>query len=111
MMKRKKFGLSNVLINLFFIIGSLMFILPFVLIISASFTEESALLENGYKLIPSVFSVEAYKYVFRSPDQLLDSYKVTIIYSFIATILAVMVMSMMAYPLSKPCLLYTSRCV
>lgn len=102
MAKKKKFKLSSVLINLFFIIGSLMFILPFVLIISASFTEENALLEQGYKLIPPVFSTEAYKYVFRSPEQLIDSYKVTIIYSGIATVLAVMVMSMMAYPLAKP---------
>ncbi|MCI8405228.1 MAG: carbohydrate ABC transporter permease [Clostridia bacterium] len=99
---KKKYKASGIIINLFFCIGSLLFILPFVLIIAASFTKESALVSEGYKLIPSVFSLEAYKYVFRSPQQLLDSYKITIIYSFLATFLGVIVMSMLAYPLSRP---------
>lgn len=60
------------------------------------------MLSEGYKLIPSVFSTEAYKYVFRNPQQLLDSYKVTIIYSIVATVLGVVVMAMLAYPLSRP---------
>lgn len=98
----KKFSLSKLLINLFFIAGSLLFILPFVLIISASFTDEAALVQDGYKLFPSVFSAEAYRYVFRSPQQLIDSYKITILYSLLATFLGVVIMSMMAYPLSKP---------
>lgn len=98
----RKNKVSGVLINLYFILSSLLFIIPFVLIISASFTDEQTLLQEGYKLIPAKFSVEAYKYVFRSPQQLLDSYKITIIYSAIATVLGVVVMAMMAYPLSRP---------
>lgn len=100
-MKKSK-RISNIIINIMFCLGSLLFILPFVLIISASFSDEQTLLSEGYKLIPSVFSTEAYKYVFRSPQQLLDSYKVTIIYSVVATVLGVIVMSMLAYPLSRP---------
>lgn len=99
-MKRK--NKASWIINAFFILSSLVFILPFVLIISASFTDENTLIQEGYKLIPSVFSTEAYRYVFRAPQQLLDSYKVTIIYSFAATFFGVVIMSMMAYPLSKP---------
>lgn len=99
---KKQNRVSNIVINLLFCLGSLLFILPFVLIISASFTDETALVEQGYKLIPPVFSIEAYKYVFRTPQQLLDSYKITIIYSLLATFLGVIVMSMLAYPLSRP---------
>ncbi len=98
----KKIKTSRVLINLFFCLSSLLFILPFVLIIAASFTKESSLVSEGYKLIPSEISLEAYRYVFRSPQQLLDSYKITIIYSVVATFLGVIVMSMLAYPLSRP---------
>ena len=101
-MKKRENKIPGIIINLLFCLGSLMFILPFVLIIAASFTDEQALLVQGYKLIPAEFSTEAYKYVFRNPQQLIDSYKITIIYSITATFLGVVVMSMLAYPLSKP---------
>ena len=101
-MSKRVNKVPGVVINIFFCICSLMFIIPFVLIISASFTDEQTLLDQGYKLIPSEFSLEAYKYVFRNPQQLIDSYKVTIIFSFVSTVLAVIVMSLLAYPLSRP---------
>ena len=101
-MAKRKSRVPSVVINIFFCLCSLIFIIPFVLIISASFTEEKTLLEEGYKLIPSQVSLEAYRYVFRNPQQLIDSYKVTIIFSFAATFLAVVIMSMLAYPLSRP---------
>lgn len=101
-MSKRVNRVPGVVINIFFCICSLMFIIPFVLIISASFTNEQTLLDEGYKLIPSEFSLEAYKYVFRNPQQLIDSYKITIIFSFAATVLAVIVMSLLAYPLSRP---------
>lgn len=99
MKRRKKW--PSILIHLCFILGSLLFIIPFALVVSASFTDEQTLLAEGYKLFPSQFSLEAYRYVFRSPGQLIDSYQVTIIYSFLGTFLAVLIMSMMAYPLSR----------
>lgn len=97
-MKSKR---ANIPVNIFFILFSLCFIVPFILIISASITDEQTLLANGYKLFPSKISLEAYKYVMKSPGQLLNSYKVTIIYSLIATVLSMIVMTLMAYPLSR----------
>jgi putative aldouronate transport system permease protein len=92
---------ANIPVNIFFILFSLCFILPLVLIISSSLTEEKTLLSEGYKLIPSKYSVEAYQYVWKSPGQLINSYEVTIIYSLIATVLSMIVMTLMAYPLSR----------
>ena len=98
-MKSKK---ANIPANMVLVLLSLCFILPFVLIISASLTDEQALLDNGYKLIPSQVSFEAYQYIGKSPGQLLSSYKVTIIFSAAATFLSMIVMTLMAYPLSRP---------
>lgn len=100
--KIKKITGTSIGVNTFFVIFSLLFIVPFLLIIAASFTEEKTLLEEGYKLIPSKWSVSAYQYVFRNPGQLIDSYKVTIFYSITATFLSMLVMMLMAYPLSRP---------
>jgi putative aldouronate transport system permease protein len=92
---------ANLPVNIFFIIFSLGFIIPFILIISSSITDEQTLITEGYKLIPHKFSLEAYKYVMKSPGQLLNSYKVTIFYSLVATALSMVVMTLMAYPLSR----------
>lgn len=97
-MKSKK---TNLPVNIFFIIFSLGFIIPFILIISSSITDEQTLVTEGYKLIPHKFSLEAYKYVMKSPGQLLNSYKVTIFYSLVATAFSMVVMTLMAYPLSR----------
>ncbi len=98
----KKLTVGTVLIHIFFILFSLSFLIPFILIISASFTQEDALVANGYALWPSEFSLESYQYVFSNPDRLINSYKVTIFYSVVATFLSMIVMMLMAYPLSRP---------
>lgn len=97
----KKITFGNILINVFFVLFSLSFIVPFLLIISISFTDEQTILSGGYSLIPKMFSLEAYKYVFRSPEQLINSYKVTIFYSIAGTLLSMHVMTLTAYPLSR----------
>ena len=43
-----------------------MAILPFILLVSSSFTEESTLLTQGYSFIPRKFSAYAYEYLFSS---------------------------------------------
>lgn len=99
---KKKLSVGNLCVHIFFVLFSLSFLIPFILIISASFTQEQALTANGYSLLPSVFSLDAYRYVFRNPMRLVNSYRVTIFYSLTATLLSMMVMMLMAYPLSRP---------
>lgn len=77
------------------------YLVPLLLVISASFTDEKALMSAGFSLFPKVFSLEAYKSVFSNPVQILRSYGVTITFSAIATFLSVLVMGVMAYPLSR----------
>lgn len=96
----KKISVSKIILHLVLILLSLTFIVPFIYVISISFTQESALLD-GYKLIPKQFSTEAYKYVFANPQKILNAYKTTIIESGLGTFLSLMIMSMLAYPLSR----------
>lgn len=102
MKKKKKIKKGQIVLHIVFILMVLMYIVPFILTISISFSDETSLIRNGYSLIPREFSLEAYKMVFRNPAQILQSYKVTIIFTGIATALAVLIMGIMAYPLSRP---------
>lgn len=93
--------LGQLVLHILLIVISLMYILPFVLMISVSFTKESALESGGFSLIPKEFSLDAYRLALRNPAQMLQSYKVTAEFTVAGTILAVLIMGMMAYALSR----------
>lgn len=100
-MKKKKIFSYKLIIHLIFILLCLEFIIPFLYMVSLSFTPESVIKHQSYKLIPSRFSLEAYQSVFRNPTQLIDSYKVTILFSVLGTLLSMIVMMMVSYALSR----------
>lgn len=100
-MKSKKFTVGKLILNIIMVAISLSYILPFLLMISISFSSEASISNFGYKLIPKAWSTEAYKMVFRNPTQIINSYKTTIAYSVLGTFLSVVVQSLMAYPLAR----------
>jgi putative aldouronate transport system permease protein len=89
-------------VHLVLIALSLAALLPLLMIVSASFTDEIALTRNGYSLIPSEFSTAAYDIIFRNPEVILRAYLVTIFVTVVGTAIAVLLMSMLAYTLSRP---------
>ena len=104
-MKRKNMTI-NLFIHLFFVVVCLAFVIPMLYVVSVSFMTQAEIDATGYQLIPKEFSLEAYQYVFRNPTQLLDSYQVTIFTSLVGTFLSVLVMAMVAYPLSRSTFYY-----
>lgn len=101
MRKNKKINLGQIVLHLVFILVCLTYILPFMLLISISLTDEATITANGYNLIPPKVSAEAYRYIFSSPGQLIDSYKTTIIFTVVHTLIMVIVTTMTAYPLAR----------
>lgn len=91
----------QIILNIFFILLSIVFIVPLVMLISASFSEEKDIMLYGYNILPKNFSLTAYKYVLKDASALIDAYKVTIIFSFVSMILGTLLMAMIAYPLTK----------
>ena len=100
--RKKKISWGQAVLHLIFIVMVLMYLIPFLLVISISFSDEASVIKEGYSLIPHQFSLAAYKLAFRNPEQMLQSYKVTIIFTLAATALSVLVMGVMAYPLARP---------
>lgn len=99
--KKKRVSVGSVILNLIMIMISLGYILPLVLMLSISFSSEQAIIDFGYKLIPKVWSLDAYRQAFANPYQIISAYKVTIAYTVLGTFIAVMVQTLMAYPLSR----------
>ncbi len=86
----------------FFTLFSLACFVPFLLVVSASFTEERVLLENGYRLFPAQFSLDAYIYIFKVGKQIVRSFGVTVFITITGTILSLIVTSFYAYALTRP---------
>jgi len=76
-------------------------IVPFILILSSSLTDESKIVVDGFQLFPSEFSLEAYKILFKYPNQMINAYLVTIAVTAIGTIAGLFLTSMTAYCLSR----------
>ncbi|WP_438495239.1 carbohydrate ABC transporter permease [Paenibacillus sp. IHBB 3054] len=76
-------------------------IFPFLFVVIISFTDEGALAREGYKLIPSKWSIGAYQYIFDSGDTLLRSYGVTIFVTVIGTIVSLLFIALYAYAISR----------
>lgn len=99
---KKKHERREQIINTVFMgIMSALVLVPFILLVSISFSKEEDILFNGYKLIPQHFSLDGYKYVFSNPGKIFQAYKVTILYSLISMVLSTLLMSMIAYPLTR----------
>lgn len=85
-----------------FIIFGLICVIPMLFVVAISFTSEKSIAEHGFQLIPSEFSLEAYRILFANPEQILNAYKTTAIVTVTGTILSVMFSTQAAYVLSRP---------
>lgn len=101
MKKKKKIDGFTVGLHLFFIIFCACFIIPLILVISASFTSEKSLALGGIGLVPQDFTLEAYRSAFSNGERMIRAYIVTIAQAGIGTLIACVVAGMMAYPLSR----------
>jgi len=95
-------NVSQIFINAILLLISFIFLLPLIVVISASLSDEQTLAKHGYSLLPQNFSLAAYEYLFLAPDRLLRAYSVTIFVTVTGTLLGLLVMSMLAYALSRP---------
>lgn len=90
MNKKKKFSKGQIVLHMMFLLMTVLYIVPFLMVVSISFTDETSLVRDGYHLIPEVFSLSAYRMVFSDPTQVLNSYRTTIIFTAVSTFLAVL---------------------
>lgn len=100
--------LQQTLMHLFMIVLVLCCVLPFLLMVMASFTEEQTLIRNGYSFFPEKFSLETYRYIFRSANTIFKGYFMTIFVTVVGTLCNISMTVLFAYPLSRKDLPYRS---
>lgn len=76
-------------------------IAPLMLVATISITGIESIYRAGYSFIPRVISLDAYIYIFADAKHILRSYLVTIVVTIVGTFLSLLVMAMIAYPLSR----------
>jgi putative aldouronate transport system permease protein len=90
-------GISYLTVTLF----TLFCALPFIMIVSASFSSEGAIMREGFGLLPKEFTLDAYEYIFRAPRQIIGSYVVTILMTVCGTALGLFIIAMTGYALQR----------
>lgn len=99
-MKNESKGLtwfSHIMMFLFAVVC----ILPFILLISASLTNQNSIVAHGYSFIPHTFSTAAYEYLAERGGDIARAYGVTVFVTVVGTALGVTITALLAYPLSR----------
>ena len=80
---------------------SIVCVLPFIVIISGSLTDNLTILKEGFSLFPRNTTLEAYRTIFRSPAGIIQAYKMNVYYTAIGTALGLMIITLTAYVISR----------
>jgi putative aldouronate transport system permease protein len=76
-------------------------ILPFILLISASFTDQNTIIAEGYSFIPKEFSMAAYEYLLLRGNDIYRAYGISVFITVFGTFVGVAITLLIAYPLSR----------
>ena len=78
-----------------------LFRVPLWVVVSASFTDETALTKVGYGLWPAQVSLAAYNFILQNPTQIVNAYGVTALVTAIGTVASLFINSLTAYVLAR----------
>jgi putative aldouronate transport system permease protein len=101
MKKREGSVVAKFFINIVLTFISICCLIPFLIVISSSLTDEQTIIENGYSLFPRKLSLLAYEYILNDPGQIGRAYGVTIFITVVGTIVSLVLSSSLAYVLSR----------
>lgn len=100
MIKLKR-NLPSIILYVIFFLIVVACIYPLLLVIGISFTDESAISEYGFNIIPKEFSLDSYRYIITSKETILRAYGVTIFVTVVGMVMSTLVVALYAYPLSR----------
>jgi putative aldouronate transport system permease protein len=72
-------------------------IIPFILLLIGSFTDNNVIINEGYSFFPSKWSAAAYEYLGKDLGTMINAYLVTIFTTAFGTLLGLIISAMLAY--------------
>lgn len=91
----------QVIAHIVLVILSLLAIMPMILMVISSLTDNNSLIANGYSYIPKQWSLYAYEYIFSTGNSVIHAYGVSIVLTIVGTALSLTITTLLAYALSK----------
>ncbi|WP_099206067.1 carbohydrate ABC transporter permease [Scatolibacter rhodanostii] len=88
---------------------ALLCLLPFIMLVSGSFTSEQVIRFEGYSLLPKDITLEAYKIIFKTPQKVFNAYAITILITAAGTFFGLMFITMTAYVLGRQDFKYRNK--
>lgn len=98
---KKHITIYDVVKNILLWAFSLCCLIPFVLLIISSLTEDKSIMQYGYSFFPKAWSLDAYTYLLSQGGKILHAYGISVFITVLGTFLGVSMTLMLAYPLSR----------
>ena len=80
---------------------TLVFVIPYMYVLSTSFSDEVTFYKAGFTLLPQKWSIEAYRFLLTYDTQMVTSILNSILVTVGGTLICTLVSMLYAYPLSK----------
>ncbi|MEK8127633.1 carbohydrate ABC transporter permease [Paenibacillus filicis] len=93
--------IEQTVIHVLFILIAIGCLIPFLLLLSASMTDESMIIRDGYSFFPAEISLESYRFIFEDSSLIFSAYGISILVTVVGTFASLIIMTLLAYPLSK----------
>jgi putative aldouronate transport system permease protein len=87
--------------HIFLLILSIGSIIPFIILLSSSLSDEASILKDGYSFFPKEFSFAAYEYLLNNSSSIFRAYGITIFVTVFGTLVSLAMTSFLAYALSR----------
>jgi putative aldouronate transport system permease protein len=92
---------TNLALNILFGVYTILCLLPILIVLAVSFSDQKQVTLHGYNIIPRKFSLDAYSYLFHDFGQIAHSYGLSISVTIIGTLLGLLMTALFAYPISR----------
>lgn len=83
-------------------VAAFLCLVPFIMMVSGSISDEQVVRFEGYGILPKVVSFKAYEVIFKAPETIIRAYGVSIMITIVGTVLALLLVTATAYVLSRP---------